>query len=52
MVTKRVTLSLPTELVSKAKEFSKNSGSTFSGLVRICLQNKLMEKNENNQISV
>jgi len=51
-MTKNVTISLPNEFIKEVKKFCKNNEYTFSGLVRVSLEEKIKKileekKNDN-----
>ena len=40
----KITISLPTKIAKKAKEFASFTGRSFSGLIKFCLQKELSHK--------
>jgi len=46
MASKKITISLPLQTILSAKQFSQETGRTFSGLIKLCLEKQLSkEKN-------
>lgn len=43
MANKKVTISLPEDLIKQAKELTEEKGYTFSGMIRVGLKN-ILEK--------
>ena len=49
MAFKKVTISLPEQIITKGKMSCENNGYTFSGFVRVSLEEKIKKLEENKQ---